>query len=546
MPQRFSMSPRVWRVVFCLAVSLSASTPMAAEVTLAKTADTYFETAARVRRAHDRPWAPVEGKLGNLRRLQITARDCVVRVVSGRENRVFPGTTPVIAVEQTRVLDADPNERPTPRDIVLAPDHAQACPGVGQCGLTITPVTGAPRLIGKDAVCFTVELATGHDLLIGGDGLTLLFDRLQQPMLRLGINPSARLRVWFQQVQLGMLSINANAPVRVGGSGRVEVLSASSSNAASAMYLQGFDAKRVGISTTTTGTTWSIRIGEQTSAGYYQPARAPGKIAREYMIEIDGPLDRLEVPAGSVTPVPLSDATREATRKLRDDVLQRFGPMPALPPSDSALPLAKDALHMLPLSGRERVAQVVSRYLPKTVEITEVALWKKGGRLEGTAPDAATARGVAKLLEASGEFTAISGGGGIAKGDRFAFSVQMHFSCEAPGEPSECPAAVPPGSTEYTIMQVRDTLRPLLAPDATFRDLSYKDGRYHLEAEAANEAQARAALDRISKGTRLVSSSFSGIGPPTGGPTMPFETWLELVCPRPPSPDGICAPAASP
>ncbi len=543
---RFSIGPRAYRVVACLFVLLFASTTQAAEVALAATSASYFENAARARRAHDRPWSPSEGQLGNLRHLQITARDCVVRVVSGRENRVFPGTMPVIAVEKSRVLDTDPNEQPTPRDIVLAPDHAQACPGVGSCGLTVTSVTDAPRIGGKDDVCFTVELATAHDMLIGGDGLTLLFDRLQQPMLRLYINPSARINVWFQQVQMGFLSIDANAPARVGGSGRVDLLSASSSNRASAMYLQGFDAKRVGISTTTTGTTWAIRIGDQTSAGYYQPARAPGKIAKEYRIEIDGPLDRLEVPAGSVTPVPLSDATREATRKLRDDVLQRFGPMPALPPSDPAFPLAKDALGMLPLSGRERVAQVVSRYLPKTVEITEVALWKKGGRLEGTAPDAATARGIAKLLEASGEFTAISGGGGTAKGDRFAFSVQMHFSCEAPGEPSECPAAVPPGSTEYTIMQVRDTLRPLLAPDATFRDLSYKDGRYHLQADAANEAQARAALDRISKGTRLVSSSVSGIGPPTGGPTMPFETWMELVCPKPPRPDGICVPAESP
>lgn len=160
---------------------------------LATSPDSYLEQAQGVRQALDRPWAPADGRLGNLRHVQITARDCVLRVVSGNENRVFPGTQGVIVVEGSRVLDSNPNEQPAPRDVVLAPDGAQACLGVGACGVSITPVRAAALAAAGAQVCFTLQLASAHDLLVGGDGLNLLIERLQQPALRLSINPSADL-----------------------------------------------------------------------------------------------------------------------------------------------------------------------------------------------------------------------------------------------------------------------------------------------------------------------------------------------------------------
>ena len=63
------------------------------------------------------------------------------------------------------------------------------------------------------------------------------------------------------------------------------------------------DARHVGVSATTTRTRFSIRIGADTEAGYYQPASAPGKIALEYPIWIDGPVSALKVPAGRVNPM---------------------------------------------------------------------------------------------------------------------------------------------------------------------------------------------------------------------------------------------------
>lgn len=109
---------------------------LAAAASLPASPEAYLQQAKLVRQAVDRPWNPEAGQLGNLRHLQIRAPDCVVRIVSGSENRVFPGTRDVVVVERSRVLDdPDPNERWTPRNVVLAADHAQACPGPGDCGI---------------------------------------------------------------------------------------------------------------------------------------------------------------------------------------------------------------------------------------------------------------------------------------------------------------------------------------------------------------------------------------------------------------------------
>lgn len=201
-------------------------------------------------------------------------------------------------------------------------------------------------------------------------------------------------------MQLGLLSISANAAVRVGGSGSVDFLTASSSNQSSAMYFHQIRAQQIGISTTTTGTRWSIRIDPTTKrAGYYQPARAPEKLAKLYGIEIDGPLERLEVPASSVFPTALSEATRSAANILRKNVLDRAGPAPALGASDPDLRSATELAAALPRDEPQRVADVVRRYLPASIEITEVALWNQGARIGSTAPDADTAAQVVQLLE---------------------------------------------------------------------------------------------------------------------------------------------------
>lgn len=526
-------------------IALLAIPLCGASATLPSSAESYVSQAARVRQSADRPWAPEAGQLGNLRHLQITAADCVVRIVSGDENRVFPGTRKVIVVERPRVLDADPNEQPAPRDVVLATDHAQACPGVGSCGVSITSVTSAPSIGG--VVCFTVQLATAHDLLLGGDGLSVLVDRLRQPALRISLNPSYRMQVWLEQVDIGLLSINANAPARVGGSGQVDFLQGGSSNSASAMFLQDFHAHNVGVSTTTTGTQWAIRIDADTKAGYYQPARAPGAIAEKYGIEIDGPIERLDVPVGRVDPHPLTEATRIATRALRDDVIARAGPAPQLPASDLALPSAKVAAAALPIDARERVAQVVARYVPPSIRITNIALWKQGGRLDGIAPDAASALDVERLLKNSGEFTDVSGGGSIARDGGREFSLQMYFSCDAPGQLSKCPAGHPIAPDRYSYVQISDAINAMLGPTVTVRDLRRTDDTFELRAIAPNEAEARAALQRLGQRTDFLRISVSGYGPPRSGAPTDFEATLKLICAVPPKPDGICtAPSAAP
>lgn len=523
-------------------LALSAPEAWSATTALPNTPDSYLDQAARVRQAHDRPWVPEQGRLGNLRHLQITARDCVVRIVSGSENRVFPGTREVIVAEQSRVLDANPDEQPTPRDVVLAPDHGQACPGNGSCGVSVTSATGAPRLDGGK-VCFTVQIATAHDLLLGGEGLAVLIERVQQPALRIWVNPAGRQRLWLEQVNLGLLSIHANAAADIGGSGKADFLSIDSSMRGSVMYMHDIHARNVGVSSTTTGTHWSIRIGADTRAGYYQPARAPGALAAHYGIEIDGPVERLEQPAGRVDPHPLSDATRQATQALRSEVLALSGTMPRLPAPDPALPAAAAVAAALPQDARRRVAEVVAKYLPATVRITEVALWKQGGRLEGIAPDAATARDVVRLLTNSGEFTYVSGGAGIPRDGGYAFSTQLNFSCAAPGEASVCPAGDPAAAGAYSEAQVRTRLHYLLGPAVGLRQVSLNGSAIVMKAVVLDEAAARAALERIGKDTQLFRLSSSTFGPSNRGSLTDLGATLTLSCAVPPKPGGICAAA---
>ena len=505
---------------------------------LPSTPDFYLAQAQSVQQALDRPWAPAEGRLGNLRHVQITARNCVVRVVSGSENRVFPGSQPVLVVEKSRVLDADPNEQPVPRDVVLAPDRAQSCPSMGSCGLSITPVT-ASSIQAPGAVCFTLQLASGHNMLVGGDDLTLLIDRLHQPVLRLSINPSDRLRVWLDQVELGLLAISTNAASHVGGSGTLDFLTAVSSNSASVTYLHEFHARHIGISTTTINTRWSIRIDPSTlKSVYYQPARAPGKIAELYSIEIDGPLKRLEAPAGSVLPLALNPATRTKANALRDDVLDRAGPGPKLSASDTALSSATELAATLPRDPRQQVADVVRRYLPASIQITAVALWNDGGRIEGTAPDAATAAQIVAQLENSGEFTFVSGGKGNEKGGVYVFSTQVGFSCVEPSAPSICPAGDPATPGAYSKRQVRAALESLLGPTVVVQNIFLNGAAIKLEAQAASEAQARAALLRIRSG--LFHTSTSGYGPAKNDGATEINATLKLICAVPPKPGGIC------
>ncbi len=523
-------------------MALLASPLWAAGASLPSSPESYLSQSARVRQSTDRPWAPEAGQLGNLRHLQITAADCVVRVVSGSENRVFPGTREVIVVERSRVLDANPNEQPAPRDVVLATDHAQACPGLGSCGVSITPVRRSSDNVVTGAACFTVQLATGHDLLLGGDGLSLLVDQVRQPTLRITLNPSAGLRVWLEQVNIGLLSIHANAPARVGGSGQVDFLQVGSSDSGSAMFLQGFHASQVGVSATTTGTQWAIRIDADTKAGYYQPARAPGAVAKRYPIEIEGSINRLEVPVGQVDPQPLSEATRVATRALRDEVLRRAGPAPVLPTSDSSLPSATVAAEALAQDPSERVADVVARYLPASIRITKVALWKKGARLEGMAPDPASAREVARLLNESGEFTYVDGGSSLPRDGGHKFSVQLRFACEIPGQRSVCPAGDPAASGAYSEVQVRGVIDNLLGPLVIVHEVRLDGDKIHLKAVAPNEVEARQALERLGQRKDFIRLSTSMHGPSASGSSVNISAVLNLYCAIPPKADGICIP----
>jgi hypothetical protein len=517
----------------------------AAAASLSTSPDRYLDQAAKARQSSDRPWEPKSGRLGNLRHVQIRARDCIVRVVSGNENRVFPGARAVVVVEQSRVLDANPNEQPAPRDVVLSTDQQRACPGLGSCGVSTTAVTDATQVSTADAVCFTLQLATAHDLLIGGDGLDLVVDKLQQPALRIAVNPSARLRIWLNQVDLGLLSIETNAATVVGGNGKVDFLRLSSSDGGSKMYAHEIHANNVGVSTTTSGTQWSIRIDPQTKAGYYQPARAPGRIRELYGIEIDGPVERLEIPAGSVNAMPLRATTRAAAHAVGVEMLARAGPTPNLP-VDPRLPSPASTLAVLPRDASQIVADVAARFLPPSMHVNSVALWKNGGRIEGTTPSAVLVRKAVVLLNQSHEFmNANVGSITPLEGGASSFAILVDFHCDTPGDVSECPPGDPAAPSTYSEAQVRKVIVPLLGDTITIGDIFLTGNKIFVEATAPSESEANAALERLRTPQALFYSST--MGHQTGTGPKELSATLLLRCAVPPKPNGICrAPVLAP
>ena len=496
----------------CAAASLACAAP------LDVTPDTLIERANLLRDARDRLWDPATGRLGNLRQVRIVADNCTVRVVSGPDNRLYLGRGAFRVEEDTHGVARA--EAPfLARDVLISP---------GPAGSGVARLDSA-----NDAVCFTLQLATAHEMIVGGHRLTLLFDRVELPALRLSLNPSDDLRLWFHEVRLGLLSLKSNAWATAGGTGQVEWLQLASSQRSTALLFHDMQARHVGVSTTTTGSRFSIRIGADTDAGYYQPARAPGAIAHEYPVWIDGPVAALKVPAGRVDALPLTRALRDETRALREQVMGRAGPTPMLPaPGGPGAPTAVQAAGTLPVTPRQRVSDVLQPLLPPGVALGKVDLWPNGAALEGRAPDALAVHQFVNALQRSGEVRNPQLAWVRSEADRVAYRVLVTFLCAAPGDRSVC---LPGTAGAYTRQQVEDALRPVLGSDITLTRLELKDGAMVILEGRGSEAEARAALERVRNQVPWLEASISGMGQGT------FSARLRMVCTQPPRAEGICA-----
>jgi len=502
-----------------LVALVCAPLALAHAASLDVTPDTLIERANLLRDARERPWDPATGRLGNLRHVHIIANDCTVRVVSGAENRLFLGRGTFQVVDTTYSADRHGSSRPRPYDVTISATQ----------GASTIPRVGADN----SAVCFTLQLATAHELLLRGDNLKVLFDRVDLPVLRMSL--SHGMKLWFHGVRLGLLSVSSNASVVAGGTGQVQWLQLASAQSSTALLFHDMDARHVGVSTTTTRARFSIRIGADTEAGYYQPARAPGQIALEYPIWIDGPVSALKVPAGRVNPMPLTSALRDETRALQLDVMGLAGPRPVLPATDpgSPPPPGAQAASGEPVSPRQRVSDVLQPLLPRGVTLGKIDLWKDGAALEGRAPDDAAVRQWVQALQRSGEVRNPQVAWVRREADQVAYRVLVTFLCAAPSDRSVCLPA--PGSA-YTAQQVEDALRPVLGNDVTLTRLALHDGKLVELEGRGSEAEARAALERVRQQVPWLEASSSGIGQGT------FSARLRMVCAAPPrATPGICA-----
>ena len=487
------------------------------------TPDTLLEQADRLRDARELPWDPSTGRLGNLRHVNIVAPNCTVRVVPGTENRVYAGRGSVRIADSPRVPDRQPSAGPTPRNLTITATSSgpdSSIPRIGD--------PGGP-------VCFTLQVATAHEFIVGGDRLAVLFDRLELPYLKLYLNPSYELNVWFRDVRLGSLAVDSNASAKAGGTGTVEWLSLRSSQGSTALLFHEMSARHVGVTATTTDPRFSIRIGPETEASYYQPARAPGNIVLHYPIWIDGPVAALKVPKGQVDAMPITEAIRAEARQLREAVVGRAGSMPPLPASANTPPAGRATAESV--SPRQRVADALQPFLPAGVSLGKVDLWKRGGALEGVAPDEAAARQFVDKLKGSGEVRNVQVAAMRRESDRVSYRVLVNFMCESPGERSVCL----PGTGAYTRQQVEDALRPVLGAGIALTKLELQEGgaMVHLEGRAS-QADAAAALARIKAQAPWLQLSTSGVG--NGN----FRAWLRMVCTVPPRVEGTSICVAEP
>lgn len=118
------------------------------------------------------------------------------------------------------------------------------------------------------------------------------------------------------------------------------------------------------------------------------------------------------------------------------------------------------------------------------------------------------------------------------------YRLLVTFLCAAPGGRSVCLPA--PGSA-YTAQQVEDALRPVLGNDVTLTRLALRDGRLVELEGRGNEAEARAALERVRQRAPWLEASSSGMGNGT------VSARLRMVCAVPPrATAGICAAPEQP
>ena len=454
------------------------------------------------RLAQKRVWDPASGRLGNVKVVNIEANGCAVRIISGSENKI-------IGPMDSLTIQSDGKENP-------------------ELASTLNVTLKMKPSPGQNRPCAVLQISTADYILIRGDGASILFDRVRVPALRVSLNPSSHLQVWFDQPHVGHLTVNSNAFAIAGGNGKAEFLSLASSQSSSKLFFHSMDADHVGVSTTVSGAKFSIRIRTGTDASYYQPARAAGDIALQYPIWIDGNVKELKVPAGRVTPLQVSKEIETETDKLRQEIINRVGLQPEIAANIAA---QQTPSAILKLSPRQQVADAFAAYLPSGVSLNDIQMYNNGGALEGQAQ---TKKAVTDFVAALGQspdviYAQIAYTRPQAPG--FFFRVLFDLLCASPEKTLVCKSK----NNSYDLSLIRSRLLELLGNDVQMTDLKIKGDRLSLVG-SAREAQAKSALERIGRDAAWLQISTTGIGKDG------FSAVMNLKClsPEPRKLRGLC------
>ncbi len=432
------------------------------------------------RKSQELKWDLSKGYLGNLKTLRIVANECTVRIVSGLENKIL-----------------------SPLETLSVQEETQAKVDLKNRQVVIKTLSSAKTL--KNRPCLTLQVATADDFIISGNKAFILFDHYQSIATRIFLNPSSGMRIWFDQVQIQRLELTSNATGSiVGGDGKIDWLALASSQQNEKLYFHKMDADHIGVSVTTTNVKFSIRIKSGADAGYYQPARAPGKLALLYPIWIEGKVQDLKVTAGNVTAMPISEEIKTETDDLKKIVWDKVGTFAQDKDGPSSL---KTTVKVEPLP-RQQIADALADYIPAGASLSDVEVFKNGGALVGQVTNKKTIDDLIEALNKSPDLSYLEKGLIQPQANGFSFRILFNLRCPNPGKKTlTCQSA----KGEYDMELIRKELQLLLGDNVKLLDLKLAKDYLSMNVLATDD-QAKAISERLNKEVDWLQVSSSGYG----------------------------------
>ena len=223
------------------------------------------------RQSRDRDYNLSTGELGNLRRLTLRLTNASVLITQGPQNKLLRGSQTVRVVNE-RLSKTDAAMFPLPRDLVLDTPESNDKPQ------------------GKPGAWIHLQVATLEDLYIAGEGLYVLIDQWQLPLLDVSMHNQ---QLAIRNISCQELKLNINGRGTVAVTGAVNKFQVESAQKESQVFAQNLRAKTIDIQPTSSGQFVAVNVETADQAHYYNPASTPRELVDWYPIELVGDANKL-------------------------------------------------------------------------------------------------------------------------------------------------------------------------------------------------------------------------------------------------------------